>query len=84
MSDNGPTFTIQTYIDLHNATGVKFSWGLGSGGLNMKRLLDAAHTVAAANALVAFEGNNQPNNWGITWDGEKGGGQAPSWLAVAR
>lgn len=33
---------------------------------------------------MAFEGNNEPNNWGVTYQGEAGGGRAPSWLAVAK
>jgi hypothetical protein len=83
LSDHGPT-TLQTYIDLHQATGVRFSWGLGSGGTNVKRLIETAKTIAAADALLAFEGNNEPNNWGVTYQDEKGGGSAPSWVAVAK
>lgn len=82
LSENGPT-TLQTYIDLHKATGVRFSWGLGSGGTQLRRLIETAKDIAAADALLAFEGNNEPNNWGVTYHGEKGGGQAPSWMAVA-
>lgn len=83
LSDNGPT-TLETYIDLHKATGVRFSWGLGSGGTNVKKLIDSAKAIAGADALLAFEGNNEPNNWGVTYQGEKGGGQAPTWMAVAK
>ena len=39
--------------------------------------------LAEAGALLAFEGNNEPNNWGVTYQGEKGGGRG-SWLAVAK
>lgn len=83
LSTNGPT-TIKTYLDLHEQTGVRFSWGLVSGGTNLKKLTDSARQLAAAGALLAFEGNNEPNNWGVDYQGEKGGGSAPSWLAVAR
>jgi hypothetical protein len=83
LSDHGPT-TLQTYVDLHHATGVRFSWGLGSGGTNVKRLVETAKTLAAGDALLAFEGNNEPNNWGVNYQGEKGGGRAPSWMAVAK
>lgn len=83
LSDHGPT-TLQTYIDLHHATGARFSWGLGSGGTNVQRLIETAKAIAAADALLAFEGNNEPNNWGVTFQGEKGGGRAPSWMAVAK
>jgi hypothetical protein len=83
LKEEGPT-TIKTYLELHEKTGVKFSWCLGSGGSNLKKLIDTAQVLAKADALLAFEGNNEPNNWGITYQGEKGGGKAPSWMAVAK
>jgi hypothetical protein len=83
VSPNGPT-TLQTYLDLHRQTGVRFSWGLGSGGSDLKKLLEGARVLAQHDALLAFEGNNEPNNWGVTYQGEKGGGKAPSWMAVAK
>lgn len=83
LSDNGPT-TMQTFLDLHRATGVRLSWGLVSGGSDLKKLLDTGRVLARAGALLAFEGNNEPNNWAVTYNGEKGGGQEPSWMAVAK
>ncbi len=83
LTERGPT-TLQTYLDLHRATGVRFSWGLVSGGTDVERLLATARPIEAAGALLAFEGNNEPNNWGVTYKGEQGGGRAPSWLAVAK
>jgi hypothetical protein len=70
-------------IELHRQTGVRFSYGLMSGGTNMARLLDGARKLAAAGALIALEGNNEPNNWGITYLGQAGGGKL-SWLPLAR
>jgi hypothetical protein len=75
---------VNVFIDFHRQTGARFSWSPGSGGSDLQRLLATARELAAADALLAFEGPNEPNNWGITYGGEKGGGQAPSWLAVAR
>jgi hypothetical protein len=83
LSDKGPT-TIQTFLDLHRETGVRFSWGLVSGGTDVKRLLESGKVLAEAGALLAFEGNNEPNNWGVTYQDEKGGGREPSWMAVAK
>jgi hypothetical protein len=83
LTDDGPT-TMQTFLDLHAATGAKVSWGLVSGSANIKKLVDTGKVLANAGALLAFEGNNEPNNWGVTYDGEKGGGSAPSWMAVAK
>ena len=75
---------VQTYVDLHRQTGARFSWSPGSGGSDLPRLMGTARELAAADALLAFEGPNEPNNWGVTYQGEKGGGQAASWLAVAK
>ncbi len=83
LSDNGPT-TIQTFLELHRKTGVRLNWGLVSGGTDVKKLVETGKVLAEAGALLAFEGNNEPNNWGVTYQGEKGGGRAPSWMAVAR
>jgi hypothetical protein len=83
LTEKGPT-TLQTYLDLHKETGARFSWGLVSGGSDLEKLLTTARPLAKAGALLAFEGNNEPNNWGVTYQGEKGGGKAPSWLAVAK
>jgi hypothetical protein len=83
LSDNGPT-TMQTFLDLHRETGVRLSWGLVSGGTDVKKLVNTGKVLAEAGALLAFEGNNEPNNWGVTYQGEKGGGREPSWMAVAK
>src|SRR3984885_12730064 len=83
LSDKGPT-TVQTYLDLNKKTGVRFSWGLVSGGTNLMKLLDTPKKLAEADALLSFEGNNEPNNWGVTYQGEKGGDREPSWMAVAK
>jgi hypothetical protein len=82
LSEKGPT-TIQTFLGLHRTTGVRLSWGLVSGGSDLKRLIETGKVLAEAGALLAFEGNNEPNNWGVTYQGEKGGGRG-SWLPVAR
>lgn len=83
LTDKGPT-TLETYLELNRRTGVRFSWGLVSGGSDLEKLLETGRRLARAGALIAFEGNNEPNNWGVTYKGERGGGRAPSWLAVAR
>jgi hypothetical protein len=82
LSENGPT-TMQTFLDLHRQTGVRLSWGLVSGGTDIGRLIATGKILAQADALLAFEGNNEPNNWAVTYQGEKGG-QRGSWRAVAR
>ncbi|HEV3263521.1 MAG TPA: hypothetical protein VG013_42185, partial [Gemmataceae bacterium] len=83
LTTQGPT-TVQTYLGLHQETDVRFSWGLVSGGTDLKKLVETARQLANADALLAIEGNNEPNNWGVTYRGKQGGGHAPSWLAVAK
>jgi hypothetical protein len=73
---------IEQFIQLHKQAGLSFSWGLGSGGADLDKLIRTGREVAAAGALLAFEGPNEPNNWGITYQGEAGG-QNKSWMAVA-
>jgi hypothetical protein len=83
LSDRGPT-TLQTFLEMHRTTGVRFSWGLVSGGSDVTRLVQTGKVLAEAGALLAFEGNNEPNNWGVTYQGEKGGGREQSWMPVAK
>jgi hypothetical protein len=74
---------VAQYIELHRQTGARFSWGLGSGGSNISQVIETARPLAEAGALLAFEGPNEPNNWGITYEGEPGG-RNQSWLPVAK
>lgn len=73
---------IEQYIALHQQAGLRFSWGLGSGGADLPKLMTTVRQVAAADALLSFEGPNEPNNWGITYKGQTGG-RDQSWTAVA-
>jgi hypothetical protein len=75
--------TADHYQTLHRQTGVRFSYGLMSGGTDIPRLLSGGKMLAKAGALLAFEGVNEPNNWPITYNGEQGG-KNQTWLAVAK
>jgi hypothetical protein len=75
--------SVEDMIRLYQRTGARIAYGLLSGGTDLARLLDEAERLAAAGALLAVEGNNEPNNWGITYQGEVGGRNL-SWLPVAR
>ena len=74
--------TIDTYIKLCKATGMKANWGLVSGGSDLDKLLRTARRLHEEGVLLAFEGNNEPNNWGVVYKGEKGGRNG-SWVALA-
>lgn len=68
---------------LYEEAGVKVSTSLGSGGSNISDLIAGSKRIAALGALLAIEGNNEPNNWGITYQGQSGG-KGNSWAPVAR
>lgn len=74
---------VKDLITLHKQTGVKYSYGLLSGGTDIPRLLKGGRQLWAENCLFAFEGPNEPNNWGVTYQ-QKQGGVKNSWLAVAQ
>ncbi|HWZ34655.1 MAG TPA: hypothetical protein VNW51_00770, partial [Mucilaginibacter sp.] len=74
--------TPDDYKTLHRETGIKYSYGLMSGGTDISRLLKGAHMLADIDALLAFEGNNEPNNWAINYNGQKSG-KNESWVGVA-
>ena len=71
------------FIKLHKETGVKFSYGLLSGGTDIARLLKGARKLDAVGALLAFEGSNEPNNWGFRYNGKEGGKNL-TWLPIAQ
>ena len=74
---------LDQYVALHQQAGVRFSWGFGSGSANLAKLIETAKGIEAAGALLAFEGPNEPNNWGITYQGQTGG-RDKSWVPVAK
>lgn len=74
---------IPDFIALHKQTGARFSWCPGSGGSNIAKLTATARQLAAVDALLAFEGPNEPNNWPINYNGQAGGRDS-SWLPVAK
>lgn len=79
-NESGPV--IADLLELHKQTGARLSWGLASGGTDLPALITTGKQLAAAGALLAFEGSNEPNNWGVTYKGETGG-RDKTWMPVA-
>ena len=73
------TGNIPNLVALHQKTGALID--IFNAG-DLKGLLRAGRALAAAGALLSFEGANEPNNFPITYDGQIGGGSG-SWLSVA-
>ena len=79
FEDNAP---LEDFIRFHRETGAKICYGLLSGKSDLERLLNDARQLARADALLSVEGLNEPNNWGIIYQGERGGRNG-SWLPIA-
>jgi hypothetical protein len=60
---------LQAFIELHKASGAKFSLLPILG--NVEASLQEWKTLAAEGALLACEGPNEPNNWPVTYNGQK-------------
>lgn len=71
---------VESDIYIHEKTGVRFD--ISDYG-NLHGLLASAHALAAAGALLAVEGPNEPNNFPITYNGVRGGGRGGSWIPIA-
>jgi hypothetical protein len=67
------------YLMLHARTSIHVDLG----GSDVNDLTAAARTLAAADALLSIEGPNEPNNFPVTYLGQRGGG-ALNWAPVAQ
>jgi hypothetical protein len=76
---DGVANTASRFVSFYRQTGIRVL--IHSKDFN--GTLSAAKQMAAANALLAIEGPNEPNNWPVTYQGQTGGGSG-SWLPVAR
>jgi hypothetical protein len=52
-------------------------------GGDVEGVIIAAKTLARADTLLSIEGPNEPNNFPITYNAQRGGGMTGSWLPVA-
>jgi hypothetical protein len=59
--------TLQSFIEVHKASGAKVVLLPING--NIEASLQEYETLAAAGALLAAEGPNEPNNWRVTYNG---------------
>lgn len=91
---SGAGNAINVYKKLYEEGGIRFSGGLGAGGVesNVGTLISNMKRVIAATSpdiFIAVEGNNEPNNgsWYVKYQGEIGGGNKEgkyNWKPVAR
>ena len=72
LRDDGNPRRIPDWISLHKKTGVRvvLTWS-GPDDAALSSLIDSSRQLAAAGALLALEGPNEPNNWAVTYQGQK-------------
>lgn len=74
------------FITLHQQTGVMFDVLSGSGptDITIPDTIASAKQLASAGALLAIEGPNDPNNFGLTYQGKTCCNGGVSWGPVAK
>ena len=86
-------FPKATYTRLRNEANLRFSAGLGTGGnqFRINSVISNARAIIenfGPDALIAIEGNNEPNGngWHVTYEGEVGGGHVArdNWVPIAK
>ena len=72
IRDDGNPRHVQDWIAVHEKAGVKvvLTWS-GPGDAAIPSLISSSKQFAAAGALLALEGPNEPNNWAVTYEGQK-------------
>lgn len=72
LRDDGSPKHVQDWIRVHRLAGVKvvLTWS-GPNEEAIPSLIDTSKQLAAAGALLAMEGPNEPNNWAVTFEGQK-------------
>jgi len=72
IRDDGVASHVPDWISVHKQAGVKvvLTWS-GPNDAAIASLIDSSKRLAAAGALLALEGPNEPNNWAVTYQGQK-------------
>lgn len=75
---------LQDWIAVHRASGVKVVLTQsGPSDTAISNLMTVSRELAGAGALLAMEGPNEPNNWAVTFEGQKSSGKT-TFLPVAK
>ena len=72
IRDDGNARHVPDWISVHEKAGVRvvLTWS-GPGDAAISSLISSSKQLAAAGALLALEGPNEPNNWAVTYQGQK-------------
>lgn len=77
VRDDASARHVADWIEIHRQAGIKVVLTMsGPSDSTIPRLIDMSKQLASADALLALEGPNEPNNWGVTFEGKKSGGNS--------
>ncbi len=84
IRDDGSPRHVPDWIAIHKQSGVKvvLTWS-GPDDHAIQSLITTSKQLAAAGALLAMEGPNEPNNWAVTYQGRKSQAEK-TFMPVAR
>lgn len=84
IRDDASARHVPDWIAIHQQAGIKVVLTMsGPSDSIIPRLIDMSKKLAAADALLALEGPNEPNNWGVTFERKKSGGNT-TFIPVAK
>jgi hypothetical protein len=84
IRDDGSPRHVQDWILVHKQTSIKVVLTQsGPDDAAIARLISMSKELAAAGALLAMEGPNEPNNWAVRFDGQRSGATT-TFLPVAK
>jgi hypothetical protein len=84
IRDDASARHLDDWIAIHKQAGIKVVLTQsGPSDAAIPRLIDLSKQLAAAGALLALEGPNEPNNWAVTYEGKKSGTKS-TFMPVAK
>ena len=84
IRDDASARHVPDWIAMHQQTGIKVVLTMsGPSDATIPRMIEMSKQLAEADTLVALEGPNEPNNWGVTFEGKKSGGNS-TFIPVAK
>jgi len=84
IRDDASARHVPDWIAIHQQVGIKVVLTMsGPSDSTIPRMIDMSKQLAEADALLALEGPNEPNNWGVTFEGKKSGGNS-TFVPVAK
>jgi len=84
IRDDASERHVKDWIAIHQQAAIKVVLTMsGPSDSTIPRMIEMSKQLAEADALLALEGPNEPNNWGVTFERKKSGGNT-TFIPVAK